>query len=152
MTVKDRARGGKKIVKIAREVAAYTVVGIINFGVQYGSYYLLLKLGVYYEVANIIAYLIVTVNSYILYTLFVFKPDSAKDESAENEPPRNGSESVKRFIKLMVTNLGYLLLNSLLIVFFVNTVKMSEETALLACITVLTPYSFFLTKLWVYKS
>lgn len=149
----NKAPDNRKFVKAVRELGAYTLVGIENFFVQYGSYYFLLKLGVYYEIANVIAYLIVTVNSYIMYTLFVFKPDAVQNDGAGGERPKRkrGVEDVKRFVRLMIVNISYMILNALLIVFFVETVKMPEETALLACIAVLTPYSFLLTKFWAYK-
>jgi len=148
---KNEVSGERKFIKVLRELAGYAVAGTINVAVQYGTYYLLLKLDIYYVIANAIAFLVVTVNSYFLYTYFVFKPKPAANDEAESEQPKRRKKDAKRFIRLMITNLSYLIFNSLLIIFFVETVNMPEELALLACMAVLTPYGFLLTKLWVYR-
>jgi len=161
----DKASFGKTL----RQFISFSFVGVTSIVVQYGGY-LLLNLWMYYIVANIIAFILAVINSYVWNTIFVFKPNKGEAEAksegageqsawaqeelekeAQTESKKTKFNHGKSFVKMMITNVGYLALNTGLLKLFVEVVGLSEELAPIFCIIILTPYSFFVTKYWVYK-
>lgn len=136
--------------KLVRELVSFGAVGATNICLQYGVYHLFLTMRVHYAICNIFAFIATVLNSYVWYTLFVFKP---KNESGEmvTESMNVKFESGKRFGRMIITNIGYLILSSVLIIFFVQVADVPEEVAPLLGIGILIPYSFLVTKFWVYK-
>lgn len=137
-----------------RQLAGFGVVGTINIAVQYGLYYFLLAIQLipgefYYTLCNLVSIFATWVVSYILYSKFVFKPRKVSDQPEDQ--PLKTQFAPRRTLRMIITNASYLILSSTLIVFFVQTCNVSERIASLVCITVLIPYNFLLTKLWVYK-
>ncbi len=136
--------------KTLRELAGFGVVGATNIAVQYGVYHILLNMRIHYVVCNIFAFVATVLNSYLWYSLFVFKPKYESMDPVSDKMNQNFAGG-KRFLRMLITNIGYLILSSGLIIVFVQVVGVSEEIAPLICIGILIPYSFLVTKLWVYR-
>lgn len=138
-----------------RQLLGFGLVGAINIIVQYGLYYLLLhvriiKIEWYYTFCNLISIFATWIVSYVLYSRFVFKSKNAPDQSEEKN--HKLQLQARRTSRMIITNVGYLMLSSALIIFFVETCGISEKIASLVCIGVLIPYNFLLNKLWVHKN
>ena len=73
----------------------FGMVGVINTLVNWIIFFILNALGMYYILANIIAYILGTVNSYLWNTLWVFK---YKDKAS--------TETTIKFIILNLIGLG----------------------------------------------
>ena len=167
---KSEKKNKGNFAKTLREFISFSFVGATSIVVQWGGYLLLLLVGekianlpqaTVINAANIIAFILAVVNSYIWNTVFVFKPDKKDIKQAESEYPetpetkpeqqRKGFNHGKGFARMIITNIGYLILSTLLLNFFVYVVNISEKIAPILYIILLTPYSFFVTKFWVYK-
>jgi putative flippase GtrA len=144
---------------LLREMASFAAVGAVNISVQYGVYHLLLNLQImgaqwYYTLCNILSIAATWLVSHVLYSLFVFRPrgGAAGGEARPGFMAGAKGRANGRLVRLAITNTGYLLLSSLLIIFFVRCAGAAEETAPLFCVAALIPYSFCVTKWYVYKN
>ena len=151
--VSDKASFKKTISEFIR----FSFVGVTSVVVQYGGYLLLLFIGNKFtnlsratviNAANIISFFLAVINSYVWNTIFVFKPNKdeagVKSGGAENpriraqkelekkaatEDTKNKFSYGKSFIRMIITNLGYLLLSTLLLNFFIYVLNIYEQIA-----------------------
>lgn len=131
----------KRFIDIFRQFVKFGIVGVINTIVSYGIYSALVYLGLYYVVANVMAYIVGTIVSYILNSNFVFKKSEGECRSIW-----------KTFIK-MCTSYAFvnLLLQSLLLALLVEKMGLSKYIAPLFILCITVPLNFVLNKFWAFK-
>lgn len=120
------------------EVLKFGLVGISNTIVYLTIYFIFIKLGIHYLIANFMGYLISSMCGYILNKIWVF--EYKKNILFE-----------KSLYKYYITYIIAFGLNISLLYYLVDIIKISEMISplLILCITV--PFNFFMSKYWVYK-
>lgn len=130
------------IKKLFIQFIKFGLVGITTTLLSYGIYSILVFIGVPYLMANIIAFVIGTLNSFLWNSACVFK----KDESEKRNP----------LFVLLKTFLTYgstsLVLSSLFLFILVEKINCSEYVAPILILFVTFPLNFFINKFWAYKT
>lgn len=133
------------------QIAGFALVGVTNVAVHYGVYYLFLRMGMHYVWANAIGFFVALVNSFVWNKLLVFRSHRKGREPSDRAATSLVYEGAGQFVRMVLTKAGYLAMDTGLLALFVQVLGVSEELAPLLCILILNPYSFLMTKLWVFK-
>ena len=115
----------------------FGMVGVINTLVNWIIFFILNALGMYYILANIIAYILGTVNSYLWNTLWVFK---YKDKAS--------TETTIKFIILNLIGLG---LNTGLLYVLVDLCNLNKFIGLVTTTAIVMIINYIVNKLWVFS-
>ena len=113
----------------------FCLVGTTNVLIYYTIYYILLKLGVYYLLANTIAYIIGILNGYIWSSKFVFKKN----------------KSLNNMIKFFMVYISSLFINLGIVYICVDYYNMHKLIAPIIAIGVGTIYNYMFNKIWTFK-
>ena len=119
----------------------FGLVGFLTTVISYAVYALLVYMGFPYIAANIVGFIIGTLNSFIWNSLFVFK----KQQDEKRNP---WWTLVKTFVTYGCSNL---LLSSLLLWILVEKFGLSEYIAPILVLCVTVPLNFVVNKFWSYK-
>ena len=114
----------------------FGMVGISNTIISLIVYYILIYSGVYYIVANILAYFISSIWGYILNKKFVFINKSQK--------------TLDSLIKYYIVYGSSFLLNILSMYILVEVWGATEIIAPILTVLITIPYNFILNKVWVF--
>ena len=118
----------------------FGIVGFSSTLVSYAVYSLLVLLKMQYLLANALAFIVGTLNSFLWNSLFVFK---------KNNDTRNPFlVLLKTFTTYGLTNL---LLSTLLLALFVERFSVSKYLAPILVLIITVPLNFILNKYWAYK-
>lgn len=109
------------------EVLKYGFVGVLNTIVGYGTYFILIKLNIYYILASIISQIIGMTHSYIWNKYFTF---------------RSKKRSLKEIIRFTCVALSTYFINLFLLMFFVEIYHMDKAFSGFLSILVVTCLSF----------
>lgn len=115
----------------------FGMVGVINTLVNWIIFFILNGLGMYYILANIIAYILGTVNSYLWNTLWVFK---YKDKAS--------TETTIKFIILNLIGLG---LNTGILYVLVDLCNLNKFIGLVTTTAIVMIINYIVNKLWVFS-
>lgn len=115
----------------------FAMVGVINTLVNWIIFFILNALGMYYILANIIAYILGTVNSYLWNTLWVFK---YKDKAS--------TETTIKFIILNLIGLG---LNTGILYVLVDLCNLNKFIGLVITTAIVMIINYIVNKLWVFS-
>ena len=115
----------------------FGMVGVINTLVNWIIFFILNALGMYYILANIIAYILGTVNSYLWNTLWVFK---YKDKAS--------TETTIKFIILNLIGLG---LNTGIVYVLVDLCNLNKFIGLVTTTAIVMIINYIVNKLWVFS-
>ena len=115
----------------------FGMVGVINTLVNWIIFFILNALGMYYILANIIAYVLGTVNSYLWNTLWVFK---YKDKAS--------TETTIKFIILNLIGLG---LNTGILYVLVDLCNLNKFIGLVTTTAIVMIINYIVNKLWVFS-
>ncbi len=116
-------------------------VGAANTLISYATYALLVYFGTPYIIASICGFIVSTFNAFFWNNVFVFKKQ--KDEK------RNLWKAlVKTFLSYAGTSL---VLNNILLAFFVEILHISKYIAPLISLVITIPLNFLLNKFWSFK-
>ncbi len=115
----------------------FCVVGVLNTLISWLAYYILLKLKMFYLIANCISFFIGMLNGFVCNKKWVF---SIKGYTK------------KTFIKYTSVNLSTLLISTILLFLFVNTFGLSKVIAQILVTALILFISYFGNKLWTFKS
>ena len=115
----------------------FGLVGVLNTLINWIIFALLNFIGVYYIVANVIAYVIATANSYIWNSKWVFK--------------YNGKNKKERTAKFVILNLIGLGLNTGILYLLVDMVGFNKLIALVITTGIVMIINYIVNKLWVFK-
>ena len=115
----------------------FGMVGVINTLVNWIIFFILNALGMYYILANIIAYILGTVNSYLWNTLWVFK--------------YKGKASTETTIKFIILNLIGLGLNTGILYVLVDLCNLNKFIGLVITTAIVMIINYIVNKLWVFS-
>ncbi|WP_377863725.1 GtrA family protein [Bacillus sp. R86525] len=114
----------------------FSLVGIFNTLITIISYFILVKLGMNYLVANILSYLIGVANSYYWNKNWVFQ---------------SSGKSLLIFTKFLTVNLIVLAFNTLSLFILVDKFSINEFIAQIFAISIGMIINFSLNKIWTFS-
>lgn len=119
-----------------KQFTKFGIVGVSNTAITIATYSILVYLGLYFIIANIIGYAIGIVNSYILNSKFVFKIDKS---------------SYRVMVKFIGVNVKVLIINTLLLYFLVIVISWNKYYSQFATVIIGFFVNYMLNKIWVFK-
>ena len=119
----------------------FGIVGAANTLISYATYVFLVYLGVPYIIASICGFIVSTFNAFFWNNVFVFKKQ-------EDEKRNLWKALVKTFLSYAGTSL---VLNNILLAFFVEILHISKYIAPLISLVITIPLNFLLNKFWSFK-
>jgi putative flippase GtrA len=114
----------------------FGIVGLGNTLITFIVYFILVKLSVYYVMANIIGYIAGVINSFFWNSSWVFKK-SKRDLSL--------------LIKFVIVNLITLAITSFILYIGVDKLNMSKYVAQIISTLIGILFNYTLNKLWTFK-
>lgn len=132
----------RKLKNLIVQFIQFGLVGVSNTAISYGTYALLVYLGVPYILANVIAFVVSVLNSFFWNNRFVFKKDS-------NESRSTIKTLIKTFISYGMTGL---ILSNVLLILLVEKFGMSKYIAPLIILIITIPLNFLLNKFWAFRT
>lgn len=131
------------------EFIKFGLVGIMNTGVDFLVFTLLMLAGVQYMAAQVVSYAAGTLNSYVVNKLWTFK--GQEHGQGDGRKAKAGGFDRKEFIRFAGLNGATLLLSLLLLYGFKSGLGLNSFLAKLAVtgFTVLANYAG--SKLWVFR-
>lgn len=123
------------------QLIKFGIVGVSNTIISYVVYALLVYLGMHYLLANVISYFAGVVNSFFWNSRYVFK--------TQGDPTLNPA---KVFLKTLTASaFTGLVVNNLLLMFWVRVVGVNEYLGPLLNLVVTFPLNYLLNKYWAYR-
>ncbi len=126
----------KSILFNNRGFIKFCCVGVSNLSLSLIVYYVLLYIGIYYQVANICSFIVGSLNGYLWNRKWVFKV--------------NGN-NVKSLFKYYITYLATWLLSTVLLFTWVEILNISQLIAPIINVFITTPINYILSKKWTFK-
>ncbi|MBR5964560.1 MAG: GtrA family protein [Treponema sp.] len=127
--------------KLFVQFIKFGLVGFSTTLISYGTYSLLVFIGVPYLVANLFGFVIGTLNSFLWNSVFVFKK---KDDEKRNP-----------FLVLFKTFITYgfsnFVLSSLLLLLLIDKFGLSKYIAPVFVLIITVPLNFIVNRFWAYK-
>ena len=120
-----------------KQLLKFGFVGILNTGITFIVYNVLLKLGMVYFAANAIGYIAGVANSYIWNKNWVFGAKGEKDKAL--------------ILKFVIVNLISFAVNSAVLWFCINYITDNKTVAQLPAIVVGMGVNYILNKIWTFK-
>jgi putative flippase GtrA len=114
----------------------FGIVGLGNTLITFIVYFILVKLSVYYVIANIIGYIAGVINSFFWNSSWVFKK-SKRDLSL--------------LIKFVIVNLITLAITSFILYIGVDKLNVSKYAAQIISTLIGILFNYTLNKLWTFK-
>ena len=115
----------------------FGMVGVLNTLVNWVIFFILETYGVYYILANIIAYSLSTIHSYLWNTLWVFK---YKDKV-----------STDTTFKFILLNIIGLCLNTAILYILVDLCNLNKFIGLVITTAIVMIINYVVNKLWVFS-
>ena len=115
----------------------FSIVGVGNTLVNWIIFFILNQCGVHYIIANIIAYAVATINSYIWNSLWVFKYGQGL--------------KVNTSVKFFILNLIGLTVNTSIMYVLVDIFNFKKFVALVIASIFVVIMNYTVNKLWVFR-
>ena len=115
----------------------FGLVGVLNTLINWIIFAVLNFVGVYYIIANVIAYVIATINSYTWNSRWVFK--------------YNGKDQKETTTKFIVLNLVGLALNTIILYLLVDLIGLNKLISLVITTVIVMVINYIVNKIWVFK-
>lgn len=115
----------------------FSIVGVGNTLVNWIIFFILNQCGVHYIIANIIAYAVATINSYIWNSLWVFKYGQGL--------------KINTSIKFFILNLIGLTVNTSIMYVLVDIFNFKKFVALVIASIFVVIMNYTVNKLWVFR-
>ena len=120
----------------------FGIVGLSNTLIGYVVYSICVFLGMHYLMANFVGFIVSVVNAFYWSDRYVFKKSNNEQRGV-----------VLAFIKTIVAYASTgLVLNSLLLMLFINKLGISEYMAPILILLITVPTNFVLNKYWSFKT
>lgn len=125
------------LIKKHLQFIKFSLVGVSNTLISLISYTILVRLGLYYVIANVLAYGIGMLNSYILNKLWVFKSKKSV-----------GSTS----LKFTLVSLGSLSISTCFLYLCVSIIGLNKILAQVVVTFLVLIINFSANKIWAFKT
>lgn len=119
----------------------FGLVGCSNTILSYLVFFIFVKLGVHYLIANAAGFVVGVLNAYFWSNKYVFKVGSGE----KRKPLRT---LVKTFLAYGITGI---VLQSILLCLFVEYLAIDSLLAQVICLFITVPLNFILNKYWSFK-
>lgn len=119
----------------------FGIVGVSNTAISYAVYLLCVKLGVHYVIADGLGLVISTINAYYWNNRCVFGDGTKK----------TFREHFVTWLKTLTAYGGTFVLNSLMLVFWVEILHVPEAFAPLLNLLITIPVNFVINKYWTFR-
>lgn len=127
--------------KSMKQFVIFGIIGISNTAVDFIMFWLLIQTSLHYVIANIVAYAVGMLNSYLWNNSITFKSRRGNDQNI----------AVKRITRFIVWNGLMLLLSSALIYAVVEYMHWHALISKLVVTVVILVIQFLGSKKWVFK-
>lgn len=114
----------------------FGMVGVLNTLINWGIFYFLNYIGVYYIVSNVIGYTVATINSYLWNSKWVFNYTN---------------ERFKTLIKFVLLNLFGMTINTGILFILVEGFKIKKMVAVIIATFIVMIINYFINKLWIFR-
>jgi len=119
----------------------FGIVGVSNTCIALAIYYIGLYFGIYYVVSNMLGFVAGTLNAFYWNNKYVFQKGEGEERSAS-----------KAFVKLFASYSFSLALSTILLVFWVDMLGISEKIGPILNLCVTTPLNFIMNKFWAFRA
>ncbi len=126
---------------ILLQFTKFGLVGCSNTILAYITFFIFVKLGVHYLIANAAGFVVGVLNAYFWSNKYVFKVK----EGQRRKPLKT---LAKTFMAYGVTGI---VLQSILLYVFVEYLGIGSLTAQVICLMITVPLNFILNKFWSFK-
>lgn len=131
----------KKLYKKYEELVMYVIVGVCTMIVSLVSYYIIANpLGLYYQTANIISWILAVAFAYMTNKKFVFK-----------SPYSGMHNTVKEMSSFVSSRVASLLAEILSMYFFVQICQIDDNIVKLMNQVLVTVLNYIFSKFWVFR-
>lgn len=131
----------KRLMKKYEEIIMYIVVGICTMIVSLVSYFIMANtLQIYYQVANIISWVLAVAFAYVTNKKYVFK-----------SPYINVKETGKEVISFVSSRVASLMAEILSMFFFVQIFQIDDNIVKLMNQVLVTVLNYIFSKFWVFR-
>lgn len=127
-----------EIIQALKQFIKFGIVGVSNTIISLSVYYLLVFINVHYIIANSIAFIVSVINAYYWNSKYVFK--SVEERTI-----------IKSFTKVIISYGFTFVLGTVLMVVWVDFLKISNLIAPILNLFVTIPLNFVLNKHWAMK-
>lgn len=125
------------LIKKHLQFIKFSLVGVSNTSISLICYTIIVKLGLYYIIANVLAYGVGMVNSFILNKRWVFKSKNSVGSTA---------------IKFTLVNLGALSASTFLLYLCVSIIGLNKILAQVVVTFLVLIINFSANKIWAFKT
>ncbi|MCI9127121.1 MAG: GtrA family protein [Eubacterium sp.] len=119
------------------EIIKYFFFGVLSTILNYILFVIFIKVGIHYVISNIVTYGIAVIISFWLNAKFVFEDQN--------------KARMQKLSKYIVNRIVLLTVENLMLIYLVETVKMSAEWAKLPIFIVLLVANYFISKFWIFN-
>lgn len=131
----------RKLFEKYEELIMYIIVGVCTMVVSLVSYYILANpLGMYYQTANIVSWVLAVAFAYVTNKKYVFKSKYTGFESTVKE--------MGSFVSSRIASLGAEILS---MYFFVQICQIDDNVVKLMNQVLVTVLNYILSKFWVFR-
>ncbi len=139
--MKDNETTKQNLIKTCIQFIKFGIVGVGNTLISYVTYTLLVLAGVYYIIANIIGFIVSTLNSFYWNNRYVFTKE-------KNEKRNIWAALVKTYISYGFTGI---ILENVLLYLLVDIAGVSKFLAPVVILLATVPLNFLLNKFWSFR-
>lgn len=131
----------RKLYKKYEELVMYIIVGVCTMIVSLASYYILANpLGIYYQTANIISWVLAVAFAYVTNKKFVFKSRYS-----------GLSGTAKEMASFVSSRIASLLAEVISMYFFVQICQIDDNIVKLMNQVLVTVLNYIFSKFWVFR-
>lgn len=120
----------------------FGIVGFSNTIISYAVYFFCVWIGMHYQLANIVGFIISVLNAYYWSSRFVFVKQTGEERGLV-------SSLIKTFVAYSFTGIA---LSAILLWLLIDKMALSEYIAPLLILLITVPLNFILNKYWSFKS
>ena len=120
----------------------FGIVGFSNTIISYAVYFFCVWIGMHYQLANIVGFIISVLNAYYWSSRFVFVKQTGEERGLF-------SSLIKTFVAYSFTGI---VLNAIFLWLLIDKMALSEYIAPLLILLITVPLNFILNKYWSFKS
>jgi len=119
-----------------KQFIKFGIVGFTNTIIAYGVYAILVYFGIYYQIANICAFIASSINGFLINKFWVFK-------SRSNKVPQ-----FFRYYAIYLTSLSISIALSWL---WIDVLNINKYISPILNLSVTIPFNYLFSRFWVYK-
>ena len=118
----------------------FVLIGCIGASIELFAYAILVKLGIFYFICNLIGYHIAIISTFYLHNFYTFSGTKALQ-----------SAFILRFVKYISLMYAQLLMGSGLLILFIEYFVLGELVSKIIQMLIVVPTSYFFQKLMIFK-